>query len=221
MPKGNRPYRLHIWACRLFGDNAGDEGDGLIDEQRSEQLGQRASGSSASTVTRRVPRWRKWLGISLFVLHLILPLLALVLVPLFGLPESVNAILFGLSVVGGPDLLLVASIAMLGKDGVTELMTKFGSLVKRLTKWDAVTKTRYTVGLWVATIALVLPTVILFFWHGSIADIGGAPGWGFWVLLASTFAFIGAVISMGAPLWSRIEAIVTWDAQIILPEDRP
>ncbi|MGI9584925.1 MAG: hypothetical protein ACR2N7_04985 [Acidimicrobiia bacterium] len=167
-----------------------------------------------------ISRWRKWLGIGLFVLHIILPVLALILVPIFGLPESVNAILIGLSVVGGPDVILVMSIAMLGKDGVTELMTKFGSAIKTLTKWDAVTKTRYTIGLWVATIALVLPTVILFFWHDSIANLGGAPGWGFWVLLVSTFAFIGAVISMGAPLWSRVEALVTWDAQIILPEDR-
>lgn len=169
---------------------------------------------------QRIPAWRKWLGIAIFVLHLILPVAALILVPLLGLPESFNAILFGLSVVGGPDLLLVASIAMLGKDGVAELMNRLGAPVKRLTKWDAVTQTRYTVGLWVGVVALVLPTVILFFWHDSIADISGAPGWGFWVLLASTFAFIGAVISMGAPLWSRIEAIVTWDAQIILPEDR-
>jgi hypothetical protein len=170
---------------------------------------------------RRIAPWRKWLGITIFVLHLLLPLLALVLVPLLGLPGSVNAILFGFSVVGGPDLLLIASIAMLGKDGVTELMSRFGAPFKRVTRWDAVTKTRYTIGLWVAAIALVLPTIILFYWNESIADLGGAPGWGFWVLLASTFAFIGAVISMGAPLWSRIEAIVTWDAEIILPEDRP
>ena len=179
------------------------------------------SADQDETPRRRIAPWRKWLGITIFVLHLILPVLALILVPLFGLPEGVNAILFGLSVVGGPDLLLVASIAMLGKDGVAELMERFGTPLKRVTRWDTVTKTRYTVGLWVAGIALVLPTIILFYWNESITDIGGAPGWGFWVLLASTFAFIGAVISMGAPLWSRIEAIVTWEAEIILPEDRP
>jgi hypothetical protein len=100
-------------------------------------------------------------------------------------------------------------------------MSRFGAPFKRVTRWDAVTKTRYTIGLWVAAIGLVLPTIILYYWNESIADIGGAPGWGFWVLLASTFAFICAVISMGAPLWSRIEAIVTWDAEIVLPEDRP
>jgi hypothetical protein len=79
----------------------------------------------------------------------VLPVVALIVVPIFGLPESVNAVLVGLSVVGGPDVLLVVSIAMLAKDEVAELMSKFGSLVKRITKWDAVTKKRYTVGLWV------------------------------------------------------------------------
>jgi hypothetical protein len=76
----------------------------------------------------RISPWRKWTGITLFVLHLVLPVIALIVVPIFGFPEGVNAILIGLSV------------------------------------------------------------------------FGGAPGWGFWVLLASTFAFIGAVIAMGAPL---------------------
>lgn len=169
----------------------------------------------------RISPWRKWTGFTLFVLHLVLPVIALIVVPIFGFPEGVNAILIGLSMVGAPDVLLIAAIAMLGKEGVADLLARFGSVIKRLTKWDAVTRTRYTVGLWVAAISMVVPTVILFFWHDSIADIGGAPGWGFWVLLASTFAFIGAVIAMGAPLWSRIEAIVTWDATITLPEDRP
>ena len=150
------------------------------------------------------------------MLHLILPLLALVLVPILGLPSGTNAILMSVSVVGGPDLLLVAAIAILGKDGVSELMSKLGSVVRRLTQWDAVTQRRYTIGMWVLVVSLLLPTVILFFWHSSIESIGGQAGWGFWVLLASTFAFIGSVMSMGEPLWLRIQALFTWDAQITL-----
>ena len=174
--------------------------------------------ASESGTTRKVAGWRRRLGIGLFVLHLILPLIALVLVPILGLPDSANAILLGASFVGVPDLILVASIAILGKDGVSELMTKLGSVGKRLTKWDSVTKTRYTVGLWVLAASLALPNAILFFWNDSIKDINGQAGWGFWILLGSTFAFIGAVVSMGAPLWARIQAIFTWDATIIFPE---
>lgn len=161
--------------------------------------------------------WRRVLGIVLFVLHLVLPLIAMVLVPILGLPSGASAFLVGLSFVGGPDVLLIASIAILGKDGVSELMGKLGSVVRRVTKWDAVTERRYRIGSWVLVISLLLPTVILFFWHDSVKEIGGQPGWAFWVLLASTFAFIGAVMSMGAPFWLRVQAIFTWDAEITIP----
>ena len=163
--------------------------------------------------------WRRGFGIALFVLHLVLPLLALILVPILGLPKGTNAILIGASVVGGPDVLLIASIAILGKDGVADLMGRLGSVVRRLTRWDAVTKKRYTVGLWVLVVSLVLPVTILFFWQDSIEGIAGQPGWGFWVLLASTFATVGAVMCMGRPLWSRIQAIFSWEAAIVFPND--
>lgn len=171
-------------------------------------------------VTRRSP-WRRRIGVTLFVLHLILPFVALFVVPLLGLPEGVNATLFGLSVVGGPDVLIVASIAVMGKDGVVALMSRFGGIVRRVTKWDQVTRTRYNVGLWVLMVSLVVPTAVLLFWGDSIESIGGAPGWGFWVLLLSTFAFIGAIISMGAPMWSRIEALFRWDARIVFSDGKP
>ena len=170
----------------------------------------------------RVPRlasWRRWLGLALFVLHLVLPVLAAILVPILGLPAGTNAILLGASVVGGPDVLLFASIALLGKDGVAELMGKLGSVVHRLTRWDAVTKRRYTVGLWVLISSLLLPVIVLFFWHDSIEGISGQPGWGFWLLLTCTFATIGAVMCMGKPLWSRIQAIFSWEAVIVFPDD--
>ena len=177
-----------------------------------------STNDEASPPAHAIPAWRRILGVSLFTLSLILPVLALIFVPLLGLPEGVNAVLIGLSLVGGPDVLLIASIALLGKDGVAEITTRLGTWVKRITKWDAVTRTRYIGGLWVAGVSLLLPTLLLFFWTESIATIDGAPGWGFWVLLVSTFAFIGAVIAMGEPFWSRIQALFTWEAKIELPE---
>jgi hypothetical protein len=101
----------------------------------------------AETTAGPAAPWRRIVGVGLFVLHLVLPLIALVVVPVLGLPDGVNAILLGASVVGGPDLLLVASIAVLGKDGVTALMSKLGSVVRRVTKWDQVTRRRYVVRL--------------------------------------------------------------------------
>ena len=66
--------------------------------------------------------------------------------------------------------------------------------------------------------SLIVPLVPLFVWEHSVQAIDGGPGWGFYLAVASVIVFIGAVISMGAPLWSRIEAIFTWEAEIVLPE---
>jgi len=163
--------------------------------------------------------WRRIVGIALFGLCLALPLIALIVVPILGLPKEMNTVLFGLSVVGGPDVLLIAAVAVLGRDGVTALMSKFGAFGKRVFRWDSVTKTRYTVGLVVLVIAMVAPLIPLVFWESSVQTIDGGPGWGFYVGVASVFVFITAVLSMGAPLWARIEAIVTWDAEISFPAD--
>lgn len=165
--------------------------------------------------------WRRILGIILFAVSLALPLIALVVVPILGFPREVNAALFGLSVVGGPDVLLIAAVAVLGKDGVADLMGRLGTFGKRVFRWDSVTKTRYLVGLVVLAVAVLAPLIPLFFWESSVQTIDGGPGWGFYLGVASVFVFIAAVLSMGAPLWARIEAIVTWEAKIVLPDDEP
>ena len=165
-----------------------------------------------------VSGWRRIVGIGLLGLSLALPLVALVLVPLLGFPTGVNTVLFGLSLVGGPELLMLAAVAVLGKAGVEALMSKLGSFGKRLLRWDSVTKIRYMIGLLVLAASMLAPLVPLFVWEHSIATIDGGPGWGFYLAVASVFVFIGAVLSMGAPLWVRIEAIVTWEATIVLPE---
>lgn len=152
------------------------------------------------------------------MLHLVLPLLADVLVPILGLPAGVNTILLGLSVVGGPNVLLISAIGLLGKGGVAELMGKAGKLVKRVTRWDSVTKERYTVGLRVLVISLVSASDPFLSGTNRSTTLTGGPGWGFYLLLLPTFAFIGAVLSMGAPLWARIQASFTWEAEIVLPE---
>ena len=191
----------------------------LLARRNNDVLGDMPEDTTLEGDIRPASGWRRIVGIALFGLSLALPLIALIVVPILGLPKEMNTVLFGLSVVGGPDVLLIAAVAVLGRDGVTALMSKFGAFGKRVFRWDSVTKTRYTVGLVVLVIAMVAPLIPLVFWESSVQTIDGGPGWGFYLGVASVFVFITAVLSMGAPLWARIEAIVTWDAEISFPAD--
>lgn len=164
-----------------------------------------------------MPQWRYRLGVGLFILHLILPLLALVFVPLLGLPSDISAVLFGLSVVGAPDVLLVAAAAVMGKEGLSQLLGKLGPWFKRLVAWDSVTRRRYKVGLWVLAAAVVVPAVVIYVWTDSIVDSAGQTSWGFYAIVASDIAFLVSFMILGAPWWDRIRALFTFDATIRFP----
>ena len=154
---------------------------------------------------------------ALLVLSLILPLLALIFVPLLGFPKGVNAVMYGLSLAGGPDVLLVLAVAAMGKENVDRILAKVAPWFKRLVRWDDVTRKRYVVGLWVMSVSFVVPLIVTLFFDDSVAGSDGQPGWGFYVLVGSTYLFFAAFFIMGAPLWQRIRALFTWDANITFP----
>lgn len=147
-----------------------------------------------------------------------LPLIALVVLPLLELPESVNEVAFGLSLAGGPDVLMIAAAAIMGRENMDRILGKIGPWARRLLRWDSVTQARYTAGLWILSISFLLPYPIALFFDDSIANADGKPGWGSYVMTASSIAFLLAFVSMGAPLWERVRAIFTWDARITFPE---
>ena len=161
--------------------------------------------------------WRYGLGLALLVLSLSLPLLALVVVPLLGLPEGVNAALFALSLAGGPDILLVLAAAAMGRENIDRIAGKVGPWLRRLLRWDEVTRRRYVVGLWILSLSVVLPFAIALFFEGSIVSANGAPGWAYYVIIATYFSFAASFLMMGAPLWDRVRAIFEWDATITFP----
>ena len=53
----------------------------------------------------------------------------------------------------------------------------------------------------------------------SVADSSGNLDWGWYVIVSCSLVFIGAFISMGAPMWTRVRAIWDWDAEITLSGD--
>ena len=174
--------------------------------------------SNEPHAAEEIPRgWRYWLGMGLLVLSFALPILALILVPLFGFPEGVNAALYALSLAGGPDVLLVLAAGAMGKENIDRILGKLAPWLKRLVHWDRVSRGRYVVGLWLLALSVVVPFVVTFFFEDSVVMAGNEPGWGYYVVVGSYFLFLAAFFVCGAPLWDRIRAIFTWDAQITFP----
>jgi len=153
--------------------------------------------------------WRYYLGLFIFIIHLILPILALIIVPMLGLSTGVSTLLYGLSVAGGPDVLLIAAAALLGKDNLTYLFSKLGSGFKNLVKWDQVTPQRYRLGVWLLVIFYIVPE--------SLRD-GNQPGLGFYVTVGADILFIISFFVLGAEFWGKLQALFQFNARVVVEE---
>ena len=157
--------------------------------------------------------WRYYLGLTFFILQLILPLLALIFVPMLGLSTGFSTILYGLSVAGGPDVLLIASAVLLGKDNLQHLFSKLGGWFKNLVKWDQVSPKRYKVGLWLMCLSVAVTTGLFYFLPESLANDNQA-GWGFYVTVGADIVFIISFLVLGPEFWAKIKALFQYNARV-------
>jgi hypothetical protein len=161
--------------------------------------------------------WRYYVGLILFVLHLLLPVLALIFVPMLGLSAGISALLFSLSLAGGPDVLLIAAAALMGKDNLQYLFSKLGSRFKNLVKRDQVSPQRYKVGLWMMVISVIITVGLFYFFPQALSD-GNQPGWGFYVTVGADIVFIISFFVLGAGFWAKIQALFQYNARVVVEE---
>jgi hypothetical protein len=158
--------------------------------------------------------WRYYLGLILFVLSLILPLLALVIVPLLGLSPGISTTLYGFSVVGGPDLLLVAAAALMGKKNLEFLFSKLGGWFKKLVKWDQVSPRRYRIGVWLFWISILISLAFFYFLPETLR-VGDQPGWGFYVTVGADILFIISFFVLGSEFWGKLRALFQYNTRVV------
>ena len=103
------------------------------------------------------PGWRFKIGIIIFVVGFLSPLLIPV-VAATGLPTTWKAAISGLLAVGIPEVFSLVAIAVVGKSGFKYLKERIFAFFKKYGPPDVVSRTRYRIGL----IMFLLP--LLFGW---------------------------------------------------------
>ena len=161
--------------------------------------------------------WRYYLGLFLFVLSLILPILTFIIVPLLGLSPGISTVLYGLSVAGGPDVILIGAAALLGKENLEFLFSKLGSWFKRLVKWDQVSARRYRTGVWMFWIGIVISLAFFYFLPETLRE-GNQPGWGFYVSVGADILFIISFFVLGAEFWGKLGALFQYNARDVVED---
>ena len=158
--------------------------------------------------------WRYYIGLFLFVLAMILPILGLLIVPSLGLSQGTSTALIGLSLVGGPDIILVGAAALLGKENLEYLFSRLGGLFKRLVKWDQVSQRRYRTGVWLLWISILAGFALFWFFPSTLIE-SGQLSWGAYAIAASDLLFVISFFVLGAEFWGKLQALFVYDTRIV------
>ena len=149
-----------------------------------------------------IERWRLILGLTIFIVGFLSPLLIPV-VKAMEIPTAWKVFISGALAIGIPEVFAIVAVAIMGKDGFNAMKTSIFKLIKRHGPPDVVGRTRYHIGL----IMFVLP--ILFGWLGPYAQnyFSDFVLQNFIINLIGDMMFIASLFVLGGDFWDKVRAL--------------
>ena len=158
-------------------------------------------------------RWRLHLGVIVFVIGFLSPLL-IPLVTASELPTKWKAVISGCLAVGIPELFSIAAIAIMGKSGFNYIKDRFFGFLKKYGPADRVSRTRYRIGL----VMFLLP--IFFGWLAPYVPtiVPDYDLQGLIVNLIGDVMFISSLFVLGGDFWDKVRSLFVYGATAKFPE---
>ncbi len=157
-------------------------------------------------------RWRFRVGATLFVVGFAAPA-AIPLVALSGLATGWKTALSGALAVGVPEIMMVAAVAVMGKQGFAEVKRRFGSWLRRYGPPDKVSRARYRLGLVMFTAPLLLGWLHPYI-HRHVPGFDVNPMW--WHV-GGDLVFFASFFVLGGDFWDKLRSLFIHGARAALP----
>lgn len=162
---------------------------------------------------------RLYAGIIILILALSMPVWVSLIVAALALSSAVSTVVIGLSVAGGPEVLLVLAAAVMGKDALNSILGKVGNWFKRSFKLsENVSKGRYNFGL------VLFWGSILIRWGVGFFHIPATPAdgtdWGIITLISLEVITVISVFVLGANFWEKLVALFRWNTRAVTIDEQ-
>ena len=157
--------------------------------------------------------WRIKLGIALFGLSIALPVLGIPLVAAIGLSAATVATVSGAMLVGA-EVLGIVAVAVMGKPGYAYIKNRVFSFLKQYGPPAEVTRTRYTIGLVMFAVPVVLG------WLAPYATnlIPGYPGNEITYAIIGDIVLLVSLFVLGGDFWDKLRALFVHGSRAMMPE---
>ena len=118
--------------------------------------------------------------------------------------------------VGLPDLLWIVAAAVLGKQGFIAIKEKAFHYLKKIGPTDRVSQTRYTIGLFMFFLPLLLgwlgPYISLFFNSYESNRLI--------LVISGDLLFVSSFFILGGNFWDKLQALFIHDAKVVSPIEK-
>jgi hypothetical protein len=157
--------------------------------------------------------WRLKLGIFLFGLSIVLPVLGLPLVAVMGLSAGAVATVSGV-LLGGSEVLGLIAVAVMGKSGYAYIKNRVFGFLKQYGPPAEVGRTRYTIGL------VMFAVPFAFGWLSPyLADrIPGYYGNEFTFAIVGDLLLLASLFVLGGDFWDKMRALFIHKSKAVFPQ---
>ncbi len=157
--------------------------------------------------------WRLKLGVALFGLSIVLPVLGLPLVAGMGLSAATVATASG-ALLAGSEVLGLVAVAVMGKSGYAYIKNRVFGFLKQYGPPAEVGHTRYTIGL------VMFAVPIAFGWLSPyVADrVPGYLGNEFTFAVVGDLLLLASLFVLGGDFWDKVRAIFIHGAKAVFPQ---
>lgn len=152
--------------------------------------------------------WRYYLGLTCLGLGMVMPLFALLILPL-DLPTEIKATIMGALSLGGPEVALVVAAALLGKDTLNAFKGRIFAAIRRLLPSKPASKFRYY-----ACLTVMLATYFGWYLYGYFGTFLPTELTSQTSLVVGDIAFVIAFIVAGPEFWEKIRSIFRWEGRL-------
>ncbi len=170
----------------------------------------------AETGQKNAPRpggVRFYLGLFFFGLSWLMPFSGIWIAG-SSLPPVVKTLLIGLLSIGGPEIVGLIAIAILGKDCFEFLMSKAFGILKGLAPRGSVSRTRYRIGLFMFVLPL-LPWYVLAYAPQLLPAPDNSLRLA--ICLCSDLCFWSSLFVLGGDFWEKLRALFIYEARAVIP----
>ena len=153
-----------------------------------------------------------YLGIILLVCSFIVPLLGFWVASL-PLPLAVKGTIIGILTVGGPEVLAIIAVALLGKEAFEVFKSKALGVLSKLAPQGSVSKTQYQIGLALFVFSFI-PSWIFAYVPQLAPEVARIT-----ITASADLLFIVSLFVLGGDFWDKLKSLFVFDARAHFPSD--